>query len=39
MEISAGKNLTLNLQKLFHYQFDMRASPDFDPILFDNKFQ
>ncbi len=39
MEISSGKKLTVNLQKLLHYQFDMPASPAFDTVRFDKQFQ
>lgn len=39
MEISAGKKLTVNLQKLLHYQFDMPASASFDTVKFEKQFQ
>jgi acetolactate decarboxylase len=39
MDISADNKLTVNLQKLLHYQFDMPASPAFDTVRFDKQFQ
>lgn len=39
MEIASGNNVTLKMQKLVKYQFDMPASSVFDTVKFDKQFQ
>lgn len=39
MEVSSSNAITVRLQKLLHYQFDMPVSEAFDTVRFDKQFQ